>query len=326
MGDPGGIGPEVTLKALASPEIKSIMRSRSKKVRFVLIGSPDVYLENKKLTRTRLTFDIIDCLEPKRLKPDVIHILDLQDDATEVCIGKIALANAALSYHALEVGAYLAREKVIDALVTASLNKEAVQLISPGFTGHTEYLARIAGTKRFAMMLAGGPLRLVLITTHLPLNKVSAAITSRKVLEKIEIANAFLKKSMRIRNPRIGVASFNPHAGEGGKMGDEELKHITPAVKRARLKKINAIGPIPADIIFHEAYNGNLDAVIAMYHDQGLGPLKMIAFHTGVNVTLNLPFIRTSPDHGTAFDIAYTNSAHPGSMIEAIKLAVNLIR
>jgi len=325
MGDPGGIGPEVTLKALATRHIQTLIRARSKKVQFVLIGSPEVYLENKKVLHSRLAFNIVDCLEPGLLRTDRVNILDLKNDTNEVCVGRVALANAALSFHALEVGAYLAREKVIDALVTASINKEAVQLISPNFTGHTEYLARIAGTKKFAMMLAGGPLRVILITTHLPLKKVSESITSRTVLEKIEIAHMFLKKDMRIRTPRIGIASFNPHAGEGGKIGREEIECITPAIKRARAKKINAIGPIPADIIFYEAYNGNFDAVIAMYHDQGLGPLKMIAFHSGVNVTLNLPFIRTSPDHGTAFDIAYKNKAHAGSMTEAIKFAINLI-
>jgi 4-phospho-D-threonate 3-dehydrogenase / 4-phospho-D-erythronate 3-dehydrogenase len=325
MGDPGGIGPEVTLKALGSSPIGSLMRRRSNATKFVLIGSPEIYAENKRLTRVKLPFHTVDCLEESLLRADAINILDLKDDASEVQVGKISLANAVLSFHALEVGAYLAREKVIDALVTASINKEAIQLLSPGFTGHTEYLAKIAKTKKFAMMLAGGPLRIVLVTTHLPLNAVSSAIKTQKVFEKIEIAHAFLKTHMCIKAPKIGVASFNPHAGEGGKIGKEEILEITPAVQKARKKKIDARGPIPADIIFHEAYSGRLDAVIAMYHDQGLGPLKMIAFHSGVNVTLNLPFVRTSPDHGTAFDIAYTNKADPGSMTEAIKYALDLI-
>lgn len=326
MGDPGGIGPEVTLKALASSPIRALMRRRSGAVKFVLIGSPEIYAENKKLTRARLPLHVVECLEDRLLRSDAINILDIKDDASEVQVGKISLANAVLSFHALEVGAYLARENVIDALVTASINKEAVQLLSPGFTGHTEYLAKIAKTKKFAMMLAGGPLRVILVTTHLPLNAVSAAIKTQKVFEKIEIAHAFLKNKMRIKSPKIGVAAFNPHSGEGGKIGKEEILEIIPAVKKARVKKINARGPIPADIVFHEAYSGRLDAIIAMYHDQGLAPLKMIAFHSGVNVTLNLPFIRTSPDHGTAFDIAYTNKAQAGSMTEAINWAVRLIR
>ncbi len=325
MGDPGGIGPETTLKALAQKEIQALMRRRKDPLIFVCIGSADIYAENKKLVRSKLEFNVVDCLDPKYLKRGVVNILDLKDDASEVRIGEVALANAALAYHALEVGAYLAREKVVDALVTASLNKEAIQLISPEFTGHTEYLAHMAGTKKFAMMLTGGPLRVVLVTTHVAINALSEKITTAKVLEKIEIADSFLKKKMGIKKPRIGVASLNPHCGEGGKIGTEELTKINPAVKRACTKGINALGPIPADIIFHEAYNGNLDAVIAMYHDQGLGPLKMLAFHTGLNVTLNLPFVRTSPDHGTAFDIAYQNKAHPGSMTEAIKFAVDLM-
>jgi 4-hydroxythreonine-4-phosphate dehydrogenase len=325
MGDPGGIGPEVTLKALASKEIQMLIKRRTNPITFLLIGSADIYAENEKMVRSKLPFNVIDSLDPKLLKSRMINILDLGDDATEVQIGKIAIANAALSFHALEVGAYLAREKVVDALVTASLNKEAVQLLSPHFTGHTEYLAQIAGTKKFAMMLTGGPLRVILVTTHIPLAEVSAKVSREKIVSTLEIANSFLRTKMRIKRPRIGVASLNPHAGEGGKIGKEEIKTIIPAIKKAREKGIPVSGPIPADIIFHEAYNGKLDAVIALYHDQGLGPLKMIAFHTGVNVTLNLPFVRTSPDHGTAFDIAYKNKAHPGSMTEAIKLAVSLM-
>lgn len=325
MGDPGGIGPETTLKALASPAVQTLLRRRKDPLTFVCIGSADIYAENKKMIRSKLAFNVVDCLDPALLKRGAINILDLKDDASEVRIGEIALANAALAYHALEVGAYLAREQVVDALVTASLNKEAVQLLSPNFTGHTEYLARMAKTKKFAMMLTGGPLRVILVTTHVAIEQLSETITTAKVFEKIELADAFLKTKMRIKKPRIGVASLNPHCGEGGKIGREEITKINPAITRALKKGIAVAGPIPADIIFHEAYQGNLDAVIALYHDQGLGPLKMIAFHTGVNVTLNLPFIRTSPDHGTAFDIAYQNKAHPGSMIEAIKLAVDLM-
>ena len=325
MGDPGGIGPEVTLKALLSRPVRSLMRRRSDPVQFIVIGSPEVYLENQKIIRSDLSFNIVHCVDDAVLKRRSVNILDLQDEPGEVQIGKISIANAVLSFHALEVGAYLAREGIIDALVTASINKKSVQLISPGFTGHTEYLARMSKTKEYAMMLTGGPLRVVLVTTHLPLSQVSARISRSAVYSKISIAHTFLKKRLGVRRPKIGVAALNPHAGEGGKMGDEKKDKITPAIKRAAAEGIRVSGPVPSDIIFYEACNNYYDAVIALYHDQGLGPLKMIAFHTGVNVTLNLPFIRTSPDHGTAFDIAYKNKAHPGSMTEAIKMAAELI-
>ena len=325
MGDPGGIGPEVTLKALASDEIQKRARRRGRHVFFVLIGNYSIFERTKRLLRSRLPLNSISCVEKSRLSARTVNILDLGDDAHEVISGKVSLSNAVLAYHALEVGAYLATHKVVDALVTAPVNKEAIRLLSPSFIGHTEYLAHIAKVKEYAMLLQGGPLRVVLVTTHLPLEKVSSVVKTRDIISKINITYSFLKKKVNIRKPVIGVAALNPHAGEGGKMGREEINTIIPAVKRARQSGINVMGPLPADVIFYKAFHGKFDAVIAMYHDQGLGPLKMIAFESGVNITLNLPFPRTSPDHGTAFDIAYKNKAHPQSMIEAIKTAIDLV-
>ena len=325
MGDPGGIGPEVTLKALASREVQKRARQKGRHVFFVLLGNVSVFEHNKRLIRSRLSFNIIPSLNPSILSSQKINILDLGDDAGEIEIGKVSFPNAVLAFHALEVGAYLATHRVVHALVTAPINKEAIRLLSPSFTGHTEYLARIAKVKQFAMLLQGGPLRVVLVTTHLPLHKVSTAITINEIVIKIKLTHSFLKEKVKIRNPVIGVAAFNPHAGEGGNIGREEIATIIPAIQRARQKGIKVVGPLPADIIFYYALRREFDAVIAMYHDQGLGPLKMIAFESGVNITLNLPFIRTSPDHGTAFDIAYKNKANPQSMIEAIKTALDLV-
>lgn len=324
MGDPGGIGPEVIVKALSSRKIKQRIRKENGRVVFILVGNREVFDEAKKITRSSIQFSDIDCVDRKTISAKKINMLDLGDDATEVMVGKVALANAALSYHALEVGAYMALHGVVDALVTGPINKEAVQLMSPSFTGHTEYLAHLAKVKNFAMLIQGGPLRCVFATTHCSFRKVPELLTSAKILSKIELAHNFLKKRVKIRRPRIGIAALNPHAGEGGRMGNEENRILKPAIRRAIKKGYNVCGPIPADIVFHEAYNEELDAIIAMYHDQGLGPLKMVAFHSGVNITLNLPFLRTSPDHGTAFDIAYKNKAHPGSMIEAITTAIDL--
>jgi 4-hydroxythreonine-4-phosphate dehydrogenase len=217
---------------------------------------------------------------------------------------------------ALETGARRCLAGELAALVTGPIAKRQ---IAP-WPGQTEFLAHLAGTKKFAMMLVGGPLRVSLVTTHAPLKEVAKLITGRRIREVIELTDDFCRR-IGIKRPRIGVAGLNPHAGEGGLLGDEERRIIAPAVKRTR-----AIGPLPADTLFHKAYRGEFDAVVAMYHDQGLVPLKMIAFDTGVNITLGLPFIRTSPDHGTAYDIAGEGIARPDSMIAAINLAARLAR
>jgi 4-hydroxythreonine-4-phosphate dehydrogenase len=216
------------------------------------------------------------------------------------------------------LGTKLAIKKKIQGLMTAPVSKEAVRLSVRNFRGHTEYLAEMSRTKSFAMMLQGGPLRVVLVTTHIPLRQVAQAITQKAVIEKVMLVHKFLKNELG-RDPVIGVAGLNPHAGEGGLMGREDMKIIAPAVKKLQKKRIKAIGPVPGDIIFRKAYQGKLDAIVAMYHDQGLAPLKMIAFEDGINVTLGLPFRRSSPDHGTGFDIAYQNKAHSGSTEKAIE-------
>ena len=209
------------------------------------------------------------------------------------------------------------------ALVTAPISKQLLRDAGYRFEGHTELLAHVARTKRFAMMLVGGPLRVSLATIHVPLAKVPRLLSKQRIIEVIELSHDVCKR-FGIRRPKIGVAGLNPHAGEGGLLGHEEQRIIAPAVRRAARKGINAIGPLPADTLFHKAYHGEFDAVVAMYHDQGLAPLKMIAFDTGVNLTLGLPFVRTSPDHGTAFDIAGKGIAKPDSMIAAINLAAQL--
>jgi len=200
------------------------------------------------------------------------------------------------------------------ALVTAPVTKE---LVAP-FPGQTELIAHVARTKKFAMMLTGGPLRVALVTIHEPLRRVPQLITGRRVRDVILLTDVFCRR-LGIRKPRIGVCGLNPHAGEGGLLGDEERRIIAPAVRCTR-----ATGPLPADTLFHRHYRGEFDAVVAMYHDQGLAPLKMIAFDTGVNLTLGLPFVRTSPDHGTAPDIAGKGIAKPDSLIAAINLAAQL--
>ncbi len=208
-------------------------------------------------------------------------------------------------------------------LVTAPISKRLLRDSGYRCEGQTELLAHLSRTKKFAMMLVGGPLRVALVTTHVPLARVPRLITAKKIIEVIELTHQVCKR-FGIRKPKIGVASLNPHAGEEGLLGDGEKRIIAPAVRRAARENIAVSGPWPADTLFHKAYRGEFDAVVAMYHVQGLAPLKMIAFDSGVNLTLGLPFVRTSPDHGTAYDIAGKGIARPDSMIAAINLAAQL--
>jgi len=211
----------------------------------------------------------------------------------------------------------------LDALVTAPLSKGLLRKAGYRFEGHTELLAHVSHAKKFAMMLVGGPLRVALVTIHTPLANVPRLISTGKILNVVELSHDACKR-FGIKRPRIGVAALNPHAGEGGLFGNEERRIIAPAVRRSARQGLDVTGPWPADTLFHRAYQGEFDAVVAMYHDQGLVPLKMIAFDTGVNLTLGLPFVRTSPDHGTAFDIVGKGIARPDSMIAAINLAAQL--
>mgnify|MGYP001573428167 FL=1 len=227
-------------------------------------------------------------------------------------------------FDAIEKAAEILKKGKADALVTAPVNKEKINKSGICFQGHTEYLAKVTNTKIFAMMLCGGPLKVTTVTRHLPLKKVPGAITQEKIIGAVVLTDVALKNYFGLKNPRIGMCALNPHCGEGGKIGREEQDVIIPAIKKIKRYIPGVQGPISGDVIFYMACHGKLDAVISMYHDQGLGPLKMIAFEKGVNVTLGLPFIRTSPDHGTAYDISGKGIADPSSMKEAIKLAVKM--
>ncbi|MCX5692187.1 MAG: 4-hydroxythreonine-4-phosphate dehydrogenase PdxA [Candidatus Omnitrophica bacterium] len=263
-GDPRGIGPEVTKKALQDSSIRSLAN-----------------------------FFVI---EP--------------EDKT--------------GFDAIKKAARILKKKKADALVTAPVNKEAINKAGIFFQGHTEYLAKATNTKKFAMMLCGGPLKVTTVTRHIPIKEVSRHITESKIIDSVRLTYEALKSYFGIKNPKIGICGLNPHCGEGGRIGREEKDIIIPAIEKIKRRIPGVQGPISGDIIFYIAYKGRLDAVISMYHDQGLGPLKMVAFEKGVNVTLGLPFIRTSPDHGTAYDIAGKGIADPSSMKEAIKLAIKM--
>lgn len=324
MGDPGGIGPEIILKSLHEITSENSI--------CMIIGSEEVFRFASE--RLNISFDVhkIPTLECTLLKENQINFLDITQEAEALyqkvfgkahskselfSVGEISKWNGSLAYTALKVAAYQGACDLIQGLVTAPLNKTAIRLVDPKFSGHTEYLAHVARVKEFAMMFVSDKLRVTLATIHLPLKKVSSALKTEEIASKILLTHEFLKNRLKIKSPRIGVAALNPH---GSEFGTEEDEMILPAVKEAQKKGIQVEGPLPGDQIFHEAYEGRLDAVVAMYHDQGLAPFKMIAFRTGVNVTLGLPYLRTSPDHGTAFNIAYQNKASPASFIESLRL------
>jgi len=307
LGDGAGIGPEVTLKALRQSQLY-------RQCKPVLIG--DQILVDYWTKRLALSLPSKVDFIPVRVLPLSYRFTPGKSNAF---IGK-----AALEY--VRTGVELAKKKKIDALVTAPLSKEMVQKSSKGFVGHTEYLAQLCGVKKVAMMFAGGPFKLVLATIHVPLKKVPDLLTKEKVFQAIEHAS-LAGRLFGKRKPHIAVAGLNPHAGESGLMGSEEKTIIEPAIRKALKKKLNVSGPYPPDTLFYEVLkNKKIDVVVAMYHDQGLIPLKTIAFDESVNITLGLPFIRTSPDHGTAFNIAGKNKANPLSMTCAIKLASQLTR
>ena len=219
----------------------------------------------------------------------------------------------------------LALKGEIDAIVTAPISKEAVKMAGYPWPGHTEILAERTGTKQPVMTMVGGGLIVPLVTTHVSMADLPKRITRERVLRAIRVIAESLPKYWGIRRPRIAVCGLNPHAGEAGQFGREEIEAIAPAIRLAQKAGVSCSGPLPADVVFYQARRGLYDAVVAMYHDQANIPVKMLAFDSGVNVTLGLPIIRTSPDHGTAFDIASKGIANPGSMIAAIKMAVAMV-
>ena len=304
LGDLNGIGPEVALKAL-----RQIGAARS--VQFVLIGSPHAIRPH---------------LQSGHRWPPQLLLWDPTPHLTPHCQpGRITAeaARAAAAWIFFAVRA--CRAGLLDALVTAPISKEGFQLAGVHFPGHTEMLAQLTGARRYAMLLFGGPLRVILATRHLPLADVPAALTTAGLVETIKLTDEGLRW-MGLRRRQIAVCGLNPHAGDGGLLGREEIDVIAPAIHIARRTGLTLTGPIPADTVFHQAIHGKFDSVVAMYHDQGLGPLKMLAFDTGVNLTLGLPIVRTSPDHGTAYDIAGKDSASPASMLTALHWAIRLAR
>jgi 4-hydroxythreonine-4-phosphate dehydrogenase len=324
LGDPAGVGAEVLVKALAHPRLA--------RVRAVVIGD----LATVRETAARLGL----ALRPRaideaalaapargpRAPGDVPVLASRPLSARARRPGHPTREGGRAAYRAIETAARLARAGVLGGLVTAPISKEWVTRAGFPITGHTELLRALTGARDVRMMLAGRRLKVVLVTMHLALRAVPGAIRGAEVERTIRVADAHLRRYDRLDPPRLAVAGLNPHAGEGGLFGKEERTVIEPAVARARRAGIAVSGPFSPDTVFVRAAGGEFDAVIAMYHDQGLIPLKLLHFHDAVNVTMGLPIVRTSPDHGTAFDIAGRGIARPTSMIEAIALAARMAR
>jgi len=315
MGDPGGVGPEVVIKALQFLERKNLCTP-------VVIGDKYILEKTIKLLKSPFKLRTINSLEESIYRPRTVELIDA-GVIKKMCKKKPTPEGGNASAKYIQKAVSLASSRQIERIVTAPISKEALKMAGLKWPGHTEMLADMTKTKDYAMMLIGGPLRVILVTIHTALKEVSYLITKKKILKTIRLAKKACDM-LGIKNPRLAVAGLNPHAGEAGLFGDEEKKKILPAVESAQKEGIPVSGPYPPDTVFHKAYKGWIDIIVCMYHDQGLIPLKMIAFDKGVNVTVGLPFIRTSPDHGTAYDIAWKGIANPSSMIEAIKLAAKM--
>jgi 4-hydroxythreonine-4-phosphate dehydrogenase len=319
LGDVGGVGPEVTLKALAA-------EAGADDARYVLIGDAALLDQLNRRLGIGLPLEPLSDTNTKSGGRFLVCNPLPAPLPVDLAPGSPAAAKAAIAW--LTEGAKRCLRHELSALVTAPLNKASVIHSGQAFVGQPEFLSQLAGAERTAMMLLGQDdrgrwLRVVLATTHLPLRAVADHLTQAKIELAIELA-ARACADLGLGQARVAVCGLNPHAGEGGELGDEEIKIIAPAVKAALKKKLTVAGPYAADALFHSVYRGDYEIVVAMYHDQGLAPLKMIAFETGINWTLGLPFIRTSPDHGTAYDIAGQGIANPSSMRAAIRLAKQL--
>jgi 4-hydroxythreonine-4-phosphate dehydrogenase len=317
MGDPAGVGPEIIAKAMASDELRARARllvigdAGRLRLAMEVVGSPLSLHPVAKVAEATFTAGAIDCL-------------DIPSVSAELPWGELSAEAGHAAYLYVERAVQLGMAQEIDAICTAPLNKAALHLGGHKFPGHTELLAELTGTEEVSMMLTAPKMRVIHVTTHLGLIDAIAKIDGPLVYRTIKRGYDLMVRS-GIPNPRIAVCAINPHAGENGLFGyGEEAEKIQPGIDQAREEGIDAVGPLPADTLFFRAGRGDFDLVVAMYHDQGHGPVKVLGIENGVNITVGLPVVRTSVDHGTAFDIAGQNLAEEASMLEALRQAVDL--
>ena len=316
LGDPAGIGPEVTAKSLE--EI-----GNTDDYHTVVIGSHDVFKKTLETCSINLKFNLIKSIEELNKNNNLTHLLDLNNTPNELQMGKVDAKSGKASVEWVLKAGELASKTTNSAIVTAPINKEACTLAGYKDIGHMEIFQSQTNSKEVATMLVADNLRVVHLTTHRSLRIACDYVTKHNVYNKIKLTHDYFINCGFI-NPKIAVSALNPHASDGGILGDEEAKQISPAVNDAKNDGINATGPIPADTVFNQAIDGKYDVVLAMYHDQGHIPIKVHNWEKSISVNLGLPFVRTSVDHGTAFDIAGKGIAHHASMTEAIRQAVSL--
>ncbi|NLN41194.1 MAG: 4-hydroxythreonine-4-phosphate dehydrogenase PdxA [Clostridiales bacterium] len=325
VGDPCGIGPEITAKALNNIEIYD-------KCHPIAISDADVMKQAIEIAKVDLKINSVDSLEDCEYEYGIIDVLNIKNvDVEKIEFGRVTKMGGEASFQYIIKGIHLALEGKVDAVTTGPIHKKAINLAGHEYSGHTEIFADYTKTKDYCMMLVDGNFRVSHVTTHVSLRQVPDLVKKERVLRVIQLTDQALRK-MDIKEPRIAVAGLNPHSGEEGLFGREEIEEIGPAIKEAKLLGIDAEGPVPPDTVFVKMRGGQYDAVVAMYHDQGHIPTKLVGFKyddklgkwgsvSGVNTTLGLPIIRTSVDHGVAFGKAGKGTANPESMIDAIKLA-----
>nr|WP_306133575.1 D-threonate 4-phosphate dehydrogenase [Pectobacterium carotovorum] len=317
MGDPAGIGPEIIIKSLAEGELS---------------GASAVVVGCVQTMRRILALNIVPAVELKIIDkpadavfaPGVINMIDEPlEDPQALKPGVVQSQAGDLAYRCIKKATELAMAGEVHAIATAPLNKEALHSAGHLYPGHTELLAKLTNSRDYAMVLYTDKLKVIHVSTHIALRKFLDTLNRDRVETVIDMADVFLKR-VGFTHPRIAVAGVNPHAGENGLFGDEEITIVSPSVEAMKAKGIDVYGPCPPDTVYLQAYEGQYDMVVAMYHDQGHIPLKLLGFYDGVNITAGLPFIRTSADHGTAFDIAWTGKAKSESMAISIQLAMQL--
>ncbi|MDI7277975.1 MAG: 4-hydroxythreonine-4-phosphate dehydrogenase PdxA [Anaerolineae bacterium] len=317
MGDASGVGPEVVARAAADPRV-------SEQARLIVVGDAATMEAATELAGVPLRVRAVDSPDGASFAPGTLEVLDLKNiDLPALPRGRVNVMAGAAAFAYLRRAAELALSGAVQGIVTAPLNKEALNLAGFAYAGHTEALADLTGAREVAMLLVADGLRVSHVSTHVALCEAIGRVQRRRIVTVARLTDEAVRR-MGVERPRLAVAGLNPHAGEAGLFGTEEAREIAPAVEELRGAGYLVSGPLPPDTVFLRALRGEFDAVIAMYHDQGHIPAKLVGFEQGVNVTLGLPILRTSVDHGTAFDIAWTGVARPTSMIAAILLAARM--
>jgi 4-hydroxythreonine-4-phosphate dehydrogenase len=316
MGDPAGIGPEIIAKTFADPEFRDESRA-------IVVGNPAILERATKLLELPLRVNEISEPEEAAFEPGTVDVLAVGELPENLPFGELDARAGDAAFRYVERATHLASAWRVGAIATAPLNKEAMHLAGHKYPGHTEILAELTGTQDYAMMLVTDELKVIHVSTHVSLREAIERVKPERELAVMRLAHDSLRK-LGVETPKVAVAGLNPHAGENGLFGTEDAQYIAPAVEAAKEEGIEATGPWPPDTVLMRARRGEFDVVVVQYHDQGHIPVKLMGFDTGVNVTVGLPFFRTSVDHGTAFDIAGTGKADHSSMQAALDLARKL--